>query len=332
MNNKKNQVNKKKAIVIVGTTASGKTALAVDLACKFNGEVVSADSRQVYKHMDIGTGKDLAEYTIKSEIGNRKSEITIPYHLIDVVHPNVPFDLAKWLDGAKLALKDICAREKLPVIAGGTGLYVQALVDGFNLSSQGEDKELRLELEKKNKEELFNMLLDLDEKFANKLNNSERNNKRRLIRYIEINKQGEMIKDNGVKKNNEYEYLIIGIEWPREIIKERIHKRLIDRLEKEDMVGEVVRLHDEEKVSWKRLESFGLEYKFIAQYLQKKFTYDEMVEKLDIASGQYAKRQMTWLRRWEKQGTKIFWINNKEEAQDMVKDFVHCLDKNKEKC
>lgn len=327
-----NLKNRKKAIVIVGTTASGKTALAVDLACKFDGEVISADSRQVYKHMDIGTGKDLDEYEVRSKKLEVESNVSedcfslsvnhIPYHLIDVVHPNTPYDLAKWLNGAKLALKDICERNKLPVIAGGTGLYVQALVDDFNLSLHGENVELRQELEKKTKEELFAELLELDEKFASKLNNSEKNNKRRLIRYIEIKKQGEIIKNNDLKKNSEYEYLIIGIAWPKDIIKERIHKRLIDRLEKEDMIGEVVKLHQEEKASWKRLESFGLEYKFIARFLQKKLGYDEMVEKLDIASRQYAKRQMTWLKRWEKQGTTINWINNKKEAEEKVKEFL----------
>ncbi|MCK5320201.1 tRNA (adenosine(37)-N6)-dimethylallyltransferase MiaA [Candidatus Parcubacteria bacterium] len=316
---------KKKVVVIVGTTASGKTTLAVDLAYKFGGEIISADSRQVYKYMDIGTGKDLQEYSIKSQIANHKSEIIkIPYHLIDVAHPNTRYDMAKWLKSAKISINDILGSGRLPIVAGGTGLYAQALVDNFNLSKYGEDKKLREKLEKKEVAKLFQMLLKLDEKFAKKLNNSEKNNKRRLIRYIEIYKQGEKVKNirpRRINKNNEYEFLIIGITYPREILRERIYKRLIERLERENMIEEVAGLHKNKKVSWKRLESFGLEYKFIAQYLRKKLNYDDMVEKLNIAIGQFAKKQITWLRRWEKQGAKIYWVKNKQEAGKICAKF-----------
>jgi len=318
---------KKKIVVIVGTTASGKTALAVDLACKFSGEIVSADSRQVYKYMDIGTGKDLGEYCVETRRGASAPKVTkIPYHLIDVAHPNTHYDLAKWLRKAKISINDILDRERLPIVAGGTGLYAQALVDNFNLSKYGEDKKLREKLEKKEILEIFKILLKLDEKFAKKLNNSERNNKRRLIRYIEICKQGEKIKNihlGRISKNNEYEFLLIGVTHPIEIFRERIYKRLIHRLEKEDMIGEVIGLNKDKKVSWKRLESFGLEYKFIARYLRKKLSYEEMVEKLNIAIGQFAKKQTTWLRRWEKQGAKIHWVKNRREARNLCKIFLH---------
>ncbi|MCK4539596.1 tRNA dimethylallyltransferase [Candidatus Parcubacteria bacterium] len=322
---------KKKVVVIVGTTASGKTALAVDLAYKFGGEVISADSRQVYKYMDIGTGKDLQEYILEFPISNfqfpilkfkNKIKIKIPHHLLDVVSPNTSFDLVKWLKKAKISINDILDRGRLPIVAGGTGLYAQALVDNYNLSKYGEDKKLREKLEKKEKTELFKILLKLDEKFAKKLNNSEKNNKRRLIRYIEICRQGEKIKNKNLNKNNEYEFLLIGITWPREILRKKIYKRLIERLEKEDMIGEVIRLHKDKKVSWKRLESFGLEYRFISQYLRKKLSYDEMVEKLNIAIGQFAKKQITWLRRWEKQGAKIYWVKKRQEAEKLCKNFL----------
>ena len=306
---------KKKIVVIVGTTASGKTSLAVDLAYKFDGEIISADSRQVYKYMDVGTGKDLDEYYVKE----------IPYHLIDVAHPNTHYDLAKWLRKAKISINDILDSGRLPIVAGGTGLYAQALVDNFNLSKYGEDKELREKLEKKEILELFEMLLKLDEKFAKKLNNSEKNNKRRLIRYIEICKQGEKIKNirpRRINKNNEYEFLLIGVTHPMEILRKRIYKRLIERLEKENMIEEVAGLHKNKKVSWKRLESFGLEYKFIVQCLRKKLSYDNMVEKLNIAIGQFAKKQVTWLRRWEKQGAKIHWIKNRQEIRNLCKNFL----------
>ena len=309
--------NKKKVVVIVGTTASGKTTLAVDLACKFGGEIISADSRQVYKYMDIGTGKDLDEYNIKSKTTK------IPYHLIDVAYPNTHYDLAKWLREARISINDILGRGQLPIVAGGTGLYAQALVDNFNLSKYGEDKKLREKLEKKEAVKLFQILLKLDEKFAKKLNNSEKNNKRRLIRYIEICKQGEKIKNRNLNKEDEYEFLLIGVTHPVEILRKRICKRLIHRLEKEDMIGEVVGLHKDKKVTWKRLEFFGLEYKFIAQYLRKKLSHDEMVKKLNIAIGQFAKKQITWLRRWEKQGAKIHWVKNKREIRKICKNFLH---------
>ena len=322
---------KKKVVVIVGTTASGKTSLAVDLAYKFGGEIISADSRQVYKYMDIGTGKDLDEYHVKTRRGvlEKPKIIKISYHLIDVAHPNTHYDLAKWLRQAKMSINDISDRGRLPIVAGGTGLYSQALVDNFNLSKHGEDKKLRERLEKKSETELFEILLKLDEKFTRKLNNSEKNNKRRLVRYIEICKQENEIKiakcplGKNLDKNSEYEFLLIGITYPIEILRKRICKRLIHRLEKEDMLGEVANLHKDRNVSWKRLQSFGLEYKFIAQYLQKKFSYDEMAEKLNIAIGQFAKKQITWLRRWEKQGATIHWVKNRREAGKLCKNFLN---------
>jgi tRNA-2-methylthio-N6-dimethylallyladenosine synthase len=299
---------KKKVIVIVGTTASGKTKLGVEMALKYNGEIVSADSRQVYRGMDVGTGKDLREYKAKLKVESGKlKEIVVPYHLIDVADPKDKFDLAQWYKMAKQAIDDIIARNKLPIVVGGTGLYAQALVDGYNLTEIKPDKKLRDKLEKKNREDLFKMLADLNSAFANKLNNSEKNNKRRLIRYIEILSKGqkqEVVK----KKNDEYDFEIIGVTYPKEELRERIYQRLIERLEKEDMIGEVRGLH-KQGLGWERLESFGLEYKFIAQYLQDKLDYEEMVNKIYVASCQYAKRQMTWLKRWEKQRAKIQWKN-----------------------
>lgn len=294
---------KKEVIVIVGTTASGKTKLGVDLAKKYNGEIISADSRQVYRGMDVGTGKDLKEYKIKE----KGKTVKVPHHLIDVANPKDKFDLAQWYKMAKEALDDIISRGKLPIIVGGTGLYAQALVDGYSLNSVKPDERLRNRLEKKNKEELFKMLTKKNSNFASKLNNSERNNKRRLIRYIEIFNKGEeyVIK----QESDEYTFAIIGVTFPREELKQRIYKRLLDRLKKEDMVDEVKRLH-KQGLSWEKLESFGLEYKFASQYLQKKLSYREMIEKIYIASCQYAKRQITWLKRWEKQGQKIKWVNS----------------------
>ncbi|MFH0891700.1 MAG: tRNA (adenosine(37)-N6)-dimethylallyltransferase MiaA [Candidatus Falkowbacteria bacterium] len=315
-----------KIIVIVGTTASGKTGLAVDLAHKYNGEIISADSRQVYKYMDIGTGKDLDEYKIKLKVKDQRSRVVkIPYHLISVVHPNTEFNLAKWHKAANRAIKDIIKRGKLPIIAGGTGLYAQALVDGFDLSPVKPDKELRERLESRTAAQLLAQLKRLDKKFADGLHESDQKNKRRLIRYIEIKssgvKEAELPIGSSASKTN-YDFLIIGLTWPREIVRERIYKRLLERLNKEKMIEEVQNLRKNYGVSWKRLESFGLEYKYISLYLRGQIDYDKMVELLNIAIGQFAKRQMTWLKRWERQGGKIQWVRNIKEADKLVKKFV----------
>ncbi|MDP3043478.1 MAG: tRNA (adenosine(37)-N6)-dimethylallyltransferase MiaA [bacterium] len=330
-----NTTKNKKIIVILGPTASGKTGLGVKLAYKFNGEIVSADSRQVYKGMDAGTGKDLDEYMLK--IPNPKSQIPnkfkiqnskikkykiikILYYLIDIVSPKTEFNAAKYQKLAYEAIDDILSRGKLPILVGGTGLYLQAVVDGYNLSRVKPDKVLRAKLEKKNADRLFALLKKINHKFAGKLNESDRKNKRRLIRYLEIASLRRETPGDA-KKNNKYGALLIGVSRSREILYKRIYKRLVERLEKEDMIGEVERLR-EEGVSWKRLESFGLEYKYISLYLRKKLTYDEMVEKLNTAIRQFAKKQITWFKRWERQGEKINWVKNRAEAEMLIKKFI----------
>lgn len=302
---------KNKIIVILGPTASGKTSLAIKLAYRFNGEIISADSRQVYKGMDIGTGKDLDEYNYQEQ--------KIPYHLIDVVSPKTSFDLAKWRKKADRAIKDILKRGKLPIIAGGTGLYLEAIVQNYSLSLIKPNKILRIKLEKLTADKIFNKIEKLNPIFAKKINNSDKKNKRRLIRYYEILQAGENIcKKN---KNDSYKFLILGVTHPRKVLLERIYKRLIDRLEKEKMIEEVKTLH-KSGVSWKRLEGFGLEYKFISYFLQGKINYEEMVEKLNIAIRQFAKRQMAWFRRWERKVGKIYWIKNYQDAKNRVKKFI----------
>jgi len=363
---------KRKIIVILGPTSSGKTRLGVKLAYTYNGEIVSADSRQVYKGMDIGTGKDLKDYRLKFSIfpglakrsgagnfqfsnklqkQNSKLKIKnfrivkIPYHLIDVVSPKTQFSLARFKKMADKAIEDILKQGKTPIVVGGTGLYLQALVDNYNLSAVEPDKKLRERLEKKTVLQLFGMLKKLNSKFANKLHESDKKNKRRLIRYIEIANHRESSRELSRIKSD-YSFLMIGLEYPREVLRKRICKRLIERLEKEGMVEEVERLHNK-GVSWGRLEDFGLEYKYIALYLQGKLDYEEMVEKLNIVIRQFAKRQMTWFRRWTRllsskagasaclaygnarrarQGkiyqNKIHWVKNKREAEKLAKKFL----------
>ncbi len=306
---KKLAVNKKDLVVVIlGTTASGKTSLGVKLAATFDGEIISADSRQVYQGMDIGTGKDLGEYQVNGQ--------QIVHHLIDVARAQDVFDLAQYQKQAFQALEDIKSRGKLAIIVGGSGLYLQAVVDNYELSSIKPDLTRRAELEKKEFEDLYQQLSKLRPEFAQNLNNSERHNKRRLIRYLELALDGE----KEINKKNEplYNFLLLGLTWPDEILRERITFRLLERLEKEGLVAEVKRLN-QAGLSWQRLQSFGLEYKFVSQHLLGEISYQEMVDKLSIAIYRFAKRQKTWFKRWEKQGANIKWLSEQEEAEKEIR-------------
>jgi len=307
--------NNNKLLVVVGPTAAGKTKLAVKLAYQFDGEIVSADSRQVYRGMDIGTGKDLADFRLQISDCRFK---TIRHHCIDVVSPNTDFNLAKYVKLANKAIKDIQKRGKLPILTGGTGLYFQAIADGYNLSNIKPDKVLRTKLEKQTVAQLEKMLKNLDPGFKQDIKN-----KRYLIRYIEILKNSQKPLLNILQKQGgAYNCLVLGVDLPREEINKKIDKRLVQRIENEGMIEEVKNLHFKNKVSWQRLESFGLEYKFISQYLWGKLEYKEMVEKLAIAIHQFAKRQVTWLRRWERQGREIYWLNRYSDAERLVKKWL----------
>lgn len=306
--------NKNKVIVVLGTTASGKTGLGIDLARAFNGEVVSADSRQVYRGLDIGTGKDLPDY----EKGGAK----VRYHLIDIADPQERFSLAHFQQAAFAALDDILAREKLPIIVGGTGQYLEAVVDNYALSEIKPNEAFRQELEKKDIDELYEMILSRNKVFAQKINASDRKNKRRLIRYVEVlNASGGRFEPLKRPRESKYEFLLLGLTWPKEILAERIDKRLKERLDKEGMVEEVQELN-RAGLSFERLEEFGLEYRYIAQYLKDELEYDEMVEKLGREIKKFAKRQMTWYRRWEKTGRKIIWVSSQEETDELIRKFL----------
>lgn len=302
--------DKKKVLVILGPTASGKTSLAVYLANLYNGEIVSADSRQVYKGMDIGSGKDLKEYKVKGK--------EVPYHLIDVVRPKTSFNLATYQKKAILAIEDILKRSKLPILVGGSGLYLQAVVDNYKLNKVKPDKKKRKEHELLNCKELYNLILEKKESFALKINNSDKQNKRRLIRYLEIVEEGE----SSFKKGEDlYDFVIIGLSVDKDILRKKIIKRLKERLENEDMVSEVLSLK-KSGLSWKKLKSFGLEYKYISQYLLKEIDYSTMENKLATAICQFAKKQNSWFRRWERQGRKIHWLNNKTAAKKLLKKYL----------
>jgi tRNA dimethylallyltransferase len=306
---------KPKIVIILGPTASGKTALGVKLAAEFNGEIISADSRQVYRGMDIGTGKDLSEYRIDKQ--------EIPYHLIDIISPNTKFNLARYQKLALKAINDILSRGKLPIIVGGTGLYLQALADNYKLSDVKDNRQVRLDLEKKTTAELWKILIDIKPDFAVKLNNSDKNNPRRLVRYIEIiSGSGDMVQK---KSSALFNFLILGINIDDEKMKAKILARLTHRLDREDMISEVKALK-QAGVSYPRLISFGLEYKFISYFLQNKIGREEMIEKLGNAIYRFAKKQKTWFRRWEKQGKKIEWITSLNEGSKKIKEFLKASD------
>ncbi|MFH0950936.1 MAG: tRNA (adenosine(37)-N6)-dimethylallyltransferase MiaA [bacterium] len=304
-------MSKPKVIAILGPTASGKTGLGIKLALVLNGEIVSADSRQVYRGLDVGTGKDLDEYEIDGRL--------IPHHLIDVAEPNEVFDLAQYQTKATTAINDIIVRGKVPIVVGGTGLYLQALVDNYQLTASAQPNQtLRQALVELSVTELLARIADLDPEVTASINDSDKKNQRRLIRYVEILEQGGSFSQ---KQNSPYEWLLIGLTWPKPVLESRIYQRIISRLSNHDMLDEVKRLH-QQGVTWDRLVSFGLEYKYLSWHLQKKLTYDEMVEQLNIASRQFAKRQMSWYRRWAKQGQPILWLREYGDILAKVKEFI----------
>ncbi len=295
--------NKQKILVIVGPTSSGKTSLSIELAKKFNGEVISADSRQVYKGMDIGSGK-----VTKKEMEGVK------HYLLDVVSPKTEYNVAKFVKDAQKAIAEIIDKGKLPIIAGGTMFWVDALLYGMPKTVKP-DLKLRQELDKLSAEQLFVKLKEIDPARAKTI---DQFNKRRLIRAVEI----VMITGKPVpkyKKEIKYNSFKIGVEQTKEELKKRIHIRLYDRM-KEGMVEEIDNLH-KSGVTWQRLDDFGLEYRHVAKYLKGEFTKDEMLERLEYEINHYAKRQMTWFNKDQE----IFWSNDNKKIDLKVKKWL--LDK-----
>lgn len=294
--------DKKSVIVILGPTATGKSDLAVEIAKKVNGEIISADSRQVYKGLDIGSGK-----ITKREMRG------VPHYLLDVVSPKTVFSVADFKKKAEKAIAEIIKKNKAPIIAGGTGFYIQSIVDGIALPKVKANKELRKKLEKQNTEKLFETLVKLDPDRAAEI---DPKNRVRLIRAIEIVK--ELGKVPKIKKSSKYEVLQIGLDWPDKVLKKRIRDRLVKRM-KQGMVAEVKKLH-KNGISWKRLEQLGLEYRYLALYLQNKISKEKMLEKLETEIWHYAKRQRTWF----KKDNRIKWFKPTEKVKinKEVKNFI----------
>ncbi len=297
-----------KLIVILGPTSSGKSDLAVQLARRFNGEVISADSRQVYKGMDIGSGKI-----------TKKEMRGVPHYLLDVASPKKRFSVARFQKLAWKAIKRIWKQGKIPILCGGTGLYIQSIVDGLFIPEVPPDAKLRAKLEKLSAEKLFKKLKKLDPRRAK---NIDCHNRRRLIRALEIViKTGKPVPGQSEvcprtnRPRTDLGLLQIGIVQPKKKLKQLIKKRLFKRL-KHGMITEVKNLR-RSGLSWKRLEEFGLEYRAIAQYLQGKISKQEMIDKIQTESEQYAKRQITWFKR----DKRIKWVRNYKEAKKSVKNF-----------
>jgi len=290
-----------KLIVIVGPNASGKSDLAVKIAKKFNGEVVSADSRQVYKGMDIGSGKI-----------TKKEMAGIPHHLLNVASPKSIFTVTHYRKLALGAIKKIQRTGKIPILCGGTGFYIQAVINGIVIPEVKPNWKLRKQLEKKSVAELFAILKKIDPVRAQSI---EVKNPRRLIRAIEIVKTTKKPVPELKKQPLPYPILFLGVKKNGLELKKLIAKRTQKRL-KAGMVGEVGRLKNS-GMSWKRIESFGLEYRAVALFLQKKITRGQMIENIQKEDWRYAKRQMTWFLR----DKRIHWVKNLYQALSFIKHY-----------
>ena len=294
----------KKMITILGPTASGKTSVAARLAAEIGGEIVSADSRQVYRRMDIGTGKDLDDYEVKNENG----EVTnVPYHLIDIREPGTKYNLFEYQQDFYDVYQDIRRRGAVPILCGGTGLYIEAVLKGYKLSPVPQNQELRDSLEGKPLNELTEMLKGLKEKNGSNMHNTtDVDSCQRAIRAIEIETYN-LEHPTPRRELPPVESLIIGIDIDREERRAKITRRLKARLE-EGMVEEVKALLDE-GIPADDLIYYGLEYKFLTEYLTGVASYGDMTNRLETAIHQFAKRQMTWFRGMERRGFKIHWID-----------------------
>ncbi len=280
-------------ITILGPTASGKTNLAVNLAYRINGEIISADSRQIYRGMNIGTGKDIEEYKFQNT--------AIPYHLIDIVDAGYEYSVYEYQRDFLTAYNNITLKDKTPVLCGGTGMYLEAVLKGYKLVKVPENINLRNKLKDKTDEELVNLLAS----FKSLHNITDTKDRERLVKAIEI---AIYYSENPEQTSfPEIKGKIFGICFERNVLKERITGRLHNRL-KNGMIEEVKQLL-ESGITSEKLKYYGLEYKFIAQYIAGELNYSEMSQNLNIAIHQFAKRQMTWFRRMEKNRIKINWIN-----------------------
>ena len=321
-----------KLLTILGPTSSGKSSLAIEIAKRWNGEIISADSRQVYRGMDIGTGKvqrDRQQSTINNQQLTKNASLAeswesegIPHHLLDVTDPNDDYNISHFLRDARAALGDIASRGKLPIVCGGTGFWIQALVEDQALPDVPPNPALRAELSEKTPEELFERLQMLNPARAETI---DQKNPRRLIRAIEIARDTNNTPRITKQPNNQTtkqpnDQLLLALCPPKDILDAKIKTRLDARFA-EGMIEEVARLHAE-GVSWERLDAFGLEYRWISRFLRGMISEQEMNERLFFDSIHYAKRQMTWIRRWQKSNPNLHIVRTKENALALTEEFL----------
>lgn len=299
-------------ITILGPTASGKTTLSAHLAARLNAEIISADSRQVYRGMTIGTGKDLDDYIVKGE--------KVPYHLIDICEPGTKYNLFEFQRDFLNVYKDICRRSVQSILCGGTGLYLEAVLKGYHLSPVPKNPKLRSELEGKTLEELTKTLEELKARTGNKMHNTtDVDSCQRAIRAIEI-------ETHNLHTPTEERFcpsvgsLIIGVGIDREARRAKISQRLKNRLE-QGMVEEIKGLMDK-GIAPEDLIYYGLEYKYVTEYVIGKTSYEEMYHNLEIAIHQFAKRQMTWFRGMERRGLRIHWIDATLPMEEKVETII----------
>ena len=301
-------------ITIIGPTASGKTPLATALADRLDTEIISGDSRQVYRRMDLGTGKDLADYTIEGR--------SIPYHLIDIVEPGYKYNVFEYQRDFLKAYESIVEKGKLPILCGGTGMYIESVLKGYRLLPVPENPELRASLEGKSLGELTRIL----EGYKKLHNSTDVDTAKRAIRAIEIEEYYKQ-QPPEFREFPTLKSLIIGVDIDRELRREKITRRLKQRLD-EGMVEEVRGLLAE-GISAENLIYYGLEYKFLTQYAIGELTYEEMFHQLETAIHQFAKRQMTWFRGMERRGFTIHWLDATLSMEEKVEQIINLINTNK---
>ena len=300
-------------ITILGPTASGKTPLAAALADKLGTEIISGDSRQVYRRMDLGTGKDLVDYVVDGR--------PVPYHLIDIVEPGYKYNVFEYQRDFLKAYEDIVAKGKLPVLCGGTGMYIESVLKGYRLLPVPENPELRASLEGKTLEELTDIL----RRYKKLHNSTDVDTAKRAIRAIEIEEYYKQ-QPPEYREFPSLKSLIVGVDIDRELRREKITRRLKQRLE-EGMVDEVRGLLAE-GVSAENLIYYGLEYKFLTQYVIGELTFEEMFQQLETAIHQFAKRQMTWFRGMERRGFTIHWLDTTLSMEEKLEQIINWINTN----
>ena len=297
-------------ITILGPTASGKTPLAATLADRLSTEIISGDSRQVYRRMDLGTGKDLADYTVEGR--------QVPYHLIDIVEPGYKYNVFEYQRDFLKAYEEIVAKGKLPILCGGTGMYIESVLKGYRLLPVPENPELRASLEGKSLEELTRIL----EGYKKLHNSTDVDTAKRAIRAIEIEEYYKQ-QPPEYREFPSLKSLIIGVDIDRELRREKITRRLKQRLD-EGMVDEVRGLLNE-GIPAENLIYYGLEYKFLTQYAIGELTYEEMFLQLETAIHQFAKRQMTWFRGMERRGFTIHWLDATLPMEEKIEQIINLI-------